>query len=70
MVARVCVLFVAAVQTFFTLLVLTSPSKYAGRTLVVFSPGRGIDAGDLPLLVLWAFSMACCLVIWVKAGRR
>jgi hypothetical protein len=58
--ARVVAALLALVISVLTALLIAGHGPWAGPTLIAFNPYRGINAGDVPVLALWAVGMAGC----------
>lgn len=58
--ARAVAVLLALVISVLTLLLLAGHGPWAGRTMVTFGKGHGLNTGDIPVLLLWALGMAGC----------
>lgn len=66
---RADVVMVAVVTTALTLMLLAGHGPWAGRPILTIRAGsHGLNAGDVPVLVLWAAAMVGCARLWRAGG--
>lgn len=54
----------AWVASVMALLLIAGHGPWAGRALITVDDVHGLNAGDVPVLLLWAGSMYCSWVLW------
>ena len=61
---RVYVVLAALSMSVLALRAMAGHDSLSGRELFAVSATHGLDTGDLPVLALWFFGLACCYALW------
>ena len=61
---RALIALVGAVLTALTLLLIAGHGPWAGDPIVTLGKGRGLNAGDVPVLLGWAIGVGACVLLW------
>jgi hypothetical protein len=64
---RTAVAVVFASMTLVTLMLLAGHGPWAGRPILSFFGGHGLNTGDIVPLAAWAVSAVSCAVLWRRS---
>jgi hypothetical protein len=63
---RVLLVLVAAALSVLALRSVAGHDRLAGHTLISLTMDHGIDAGDLPVALVWVVGMVCLALLWPR----
>ena len=64
-VRRPLVLLVLLILNVMTLMLIAGHGPWAGRTILVLGDDHGLNAGDIPVLLMWLIGSASCIKVLI-----